>query len=77
MSEKHQKVCRALNHFQYFLIFVSAVIRCISISAFCFLLYPVGIAVGLKICASTAAIKKYKSIIKKEKPRRNSVVSKN
>ena len=44
---------------------------CVSISAFPLLgAIPVGItssAVGLKICAITAGIKKYKSIIKKKK----------
>ena len=43
---------------------------CISISAFAFLLgIPIGItrsAVGSKICAVTAGVKKYKSIIKKK-----------
>ena len=78
MSKKYKKVCRALNYIQYFLIFVSAVIRYILISAFASLVgIPVGIAVGLKIYALTATIKKYKSIIKKEKPQWDSVVSKN
>ena len=44
---------------------------CVSISAFALLVaIPVGIAssaVGIKICAITAAIKKYKSIIMKKK----------
>ena len=34
MSEKHKKVCRALNYFEDFLIFISAVSGCVSISAF-------------------------------------------
>ena len=29
MSEKHKKVCGTLNYLEYFLIFVSAVNRCV------------------------------------------------
>ena len=69
MSEKHKKLCRALNYFKHFLFLVSAVSDCVSIPAFALLVgVPVGIvssAVGLKICDITAGIKKYKSIIKK------------
>ena len=69
MSEKHQKVCWVLHYFKHFLVFVSTVSCCISISSFAPLVdVPVDIvssAVGLKICAITAGIKKYKSIIKK------------
>ena len=53
------------------LILVSIVTGCVSISAFAFLVgIPVGItsfAVGLKVRVATAWIKKYKSIIKKNK----------
>ena len=53
MSKKHKKVRRALNYFDHFLVFVSAVRNCISTSAFASLVdVPVGIAssaVGLKI----------------------------
>ena len=34
MSEKHKKVCRVLNYFEHFLIFVSAISVCVSIFAF-------------------------------------------
>ena len=51
--------------------FVSAVSSCVSIFAFASLVgVPVGIAsfaVGLRICAIMAGIKKYKSLIKKGK----------
>ena len=60
-----------MNCFEHVLVFVSAVIGCLSISAFASL---VGVtvdiasyAVGLQIWAITAAIKKFKSIIKKKK----------
>ena len=71
MSEKHKKVCKALNYFQHFLVFISAVGGCVSISAFASLIGGVPIFItsselGLKICAITAGIKQYKSIIKKK-----------
>ena len=34
MSEKHKKLCRNLNYFEQFLVFVSVVSGCLSISAF-------------------------------------------
>ena len=55
MSEKHRKLCKALNYFEHFLNFISAVSGCVSIFAFASLVgVPIGIAsssVGLKICA--------------------------
>ena len=52
---------------------------CVSISAFASLVgIPIGItssAIGLKICAITAGIKKYKSIIKKKKKNHDKIVS--
>ena len=69
MSKKHNKVCRTLNYFDYFLVFVSAVSGCVPISMFTSL---VGVAVsiessavGFDTCASTAGMKNYKSINKK------------
>ena len=51
---------------------------CVSISAFASLVgIPIGItssAIGLKICAITAGIKKYKSIIKKKKKKHDQIV---
>ena len=62
-------MCRALNYFKIFLIFASAVNGCIS--AFDSLTgVTVGIAsfaAGLKNCALTAGIVKYRSIIKKKR----------
>ena len=78
MSEKHEKVCRPLNYFEHCLVFVSAVNGSVSSSAFASL---VGVtksiarsAVGLKVCAITAAIKKYESIIKNKRKKRNKIV---
>ena len=71
MSKKHKNICTILNYIEQFLILVSTFTGCISISAFASL---IGIAIGttssligLKICATTAGVKKYKSIIKKKK----------
>ena len=68
MSKKHKKVCTALNYIEHFLILSSAITGCISISDFAsFICIQIGItssATGLKICAITAAIKKYKTKIK-------------
>ena len=67
MSEKHKIMCRALNYFEHFLVFISAVSGCVLISAFASSVgIPVGItssALGFKICAITSVIKKCKSII--------------
>ena len=63
------------NYTEQLLILVSTTTGFISISTFAFLIgIPIVItssAIGLKICAVTAGIKKYKSIIKK-----NSIVIK-
>ena len=71
MSEKYEKTCKYLNYVEKFLILVSAVTGCVSISAFASLVcVPVCIrnsAVGINICAITVGIKKYNSIIKKKK----------
>ena len=68
MRKKHKKVCTTLNYIELFLILASTITGCILISAFASL---IGItidiassAIGLKICAMTAGINKYKSIIK-------------
>ena len=71
MSRKHKKICTTLNYIEHFLILASTITGCISISAFASLIrIPIGIAssaIGLKICAMAAGIKKYKSVIKKKK----------
>ena len=71
MSEKYKKTCKYLNYVEHLLILASTVTGCVSISAFASLVcVPVGVmsyAVGMKICAITAGIKNYKSIIKKKK----------
>ena len=78
ISKKHKKVCTALNYIEHLLILASAITGCVSISGFPSLVgMSVGItssAVGLKIYAITAGIKKYKSIIKKKKKKHNKIV---
>ena len=77
MNKKHKKVCRVLNYIEYSLILISTVTGCVSISAVASLAGTlIGItssAVGLKICVSTAGIKKYKSIIKKKKKKHDKI----
>ena len=71
MSKKHKKICTTRNYIEHFLILVSTITECISISAFTSLIgIPIGImssAIGLKIYAITAGIRKSKSIIKDKK----------
>ena len=61
MSKK-QNFVRLLNYIEHFFFLASVVTGCISISAFAFLpgilIGITGSAVGLKICAITAGIKK-------------------
>ena len=61
MSEKYKKTCKYLNYIEHFLLSVSTVTDCVSISAHASLVaIPVGItssAVGVKTCANTAGIK--------------------
>ena len=71
MSKKYKKVCTTLNYIEHFLILALTITGCVSISAFASL---IGILIGitsstieLKSCTITVGVKKYKSIIKKEK----------
>ena len=71
MSKKRKKVCRVLNYIDHLLIVVSIITGCVSISGFASLVgIPIRItssAIGLKICAIAAGIRRYKSIIKEKK----------
>ena len=71
MTEKYKKTSKYLNYLEHMLTLVSTVTGCVSISAFTSLVaIPAGImssAVGIKIGATTAEIKKYKSNIRKKK----------
>ena len=69
ISRKYKKVCTTVNYIKHILILASTITWCISISAFAPLpgipIWRSSSAIGLKICAITAGIKNYKSIIKK------------
>ena len=75
---KHKKVCRVLNYIEHLLILISTVNGCFSIWAFaslvCILIENRSFAVGLKFCAITGGIIKYKSMANKEKKKHNKVV---
>ena len=77
MSKRHKKVCATINYRGDILILASAITGCVSISSFAPLAgISVGImssAIGLKICARTAGIVKYKSIIKKKKMKHDKI----
>ena len=72
------KVWTTLNFIEHIFILASAITGCLSISAFTsIVVIPLEItssAIGSKICAITAGIKKYKSIIKKKKKKHNKIV---
>ena len=78
ISKKHKMICTTLNYIEHFLILASIIIGCVSISAFTSLIgIPIRItssAIGLKTCAINAGIKKYKSIIKKNKNKYDKIV---
>ena len=62
MNQKYKKTFRYLNYVEHLSFLVSTITRCVSITAVASLLcVPVGItssAIGIKICAITAVIKK-------------------
>ena len=78
MSKKHKKVCATLIYIENFLILASTITGYISISDFASLF---GIfkeitssAIGLKTCAIAAGVKKYKSLVKKKKKKRDKIL---
>ena len=78
MGTKHKKVCTTLNYIEYLLSLISVISGCLSIFVFTSLVgIPIDITcsvVGLKICAITAGIKKYKPIVKKKKKKHDKIV---
>ena len=78
MSGKHKKTCKYLNYVEHLLILASTVTSCVSVSAFTSLVaVPFGMTsstVQPKVCAITAGIKKYRSIIKKKKNKHDETV---
>ena len=80
MCKKHKKVCTTINYIEHFLFLASTITGCVSISVFASLIgIPIRIpnsAIAVKICAITAGIKNYKTIIKKKEAWQNSIVTK-
>ena len=78
ISKKHKKVCRVLNSIDHSLIVIYTITGCVSTCAFASLVgIPIEITSSsneLRICAITAGIKKYKSIIKKKKKKHDKIV---
>ena len=78
MSEKYKKTCKYLNSVQSLLIIPSTVNCSVSISAISSLVcVPVGImssAVGIKIYAMIAVMKKSKSIIKEKNKKHDKIL---
>ena len=68
----------SLNYIEYLLSLISVISGCLSIFVFTSLVgIPIDImcsVVGLKICAITAGIKKYKPIVKKKKKKHDKIV---
>ena len=67
---RYKQTRKYLNYAEQFLILASTITGCVLILTFASLVcVPVcitGSAVGIKLCAITAGIKNYKSIIKKK-----------
>ena len=77
MRRKNKNVYTVLDYIEYQLILIFTVSGFVSISAFALAGIHIGITsseIELKICLITAGIKKYKSIIKKEKKKHDKTV---
>ena len=78
MSRKPKKISTTLNYTEHFLILASETTGCASASAFAFLIgIAIGIsssAIGLKVCAITAEIMKYQSIIKIKEEKHDKII---
>ena len=70
--------CKHLHYVEHLVTLASTITGCVSISEYTsFVAVSVGItcsAVGIKICAISAGIRKYKSIIKKKKKKHDKIV---
>ena len=78
LSKKDKRVCATVNYIEHFLVLASVITGCILFFAFASLIgIPIWItssALGLKICAITTGIKKYKSTIKDKKKKHDKIV---
>ena len=73
LSNKNKKVCTTLNYIEHFVTLVFAVTVCISISAFAFSKRNMTSSIGLNIFEIITGIKRYKSITKKTKKKRDEI----
>ena len=78
MSEKYKETCKYLNYSDCLFILASTITGSVPISAFsstvCVSWGITSSAVGIKFITITAAIKKYKSFIKKKKKNHDKIV---
>ena len=78
MSRKRKKVPTSLNYIEHFVILVTTITGCISISVFVSLLViPVGMrssAIGLKMFVTASGIKMYKSPVNKNKKKDDKII---
>ena len=78
MSRKRKKVPTSLNYIEHFVILVTTITGCISISVFVSLLVtPVGMrssAIGLKMFVTVAGIKMYNSPVNKNKKKDDKII---
>ena len=78
MCAKCKNTCKYLNYVEDLLIVSPTITNFVSISAFASLVcFPASIsssAVRIKICAITAGIKKYESVIRKKKKKHDKIV---
>ena len=77
MSKKHKKFCTTLNYIEHFLILASTSQMFYNFYFSSLLGIPIrntSSAIGLKVCAIAAGIKKYKSTIKKKKEKHDKIV---
>ena len=77
MSKKYKGFCTTLKDIEHFPILATIITERVSISTFATSVStPIGItnsAIGLKICAITTGIKKYKLVIKKKQKKHDKI----
>ena len=78
MRKKRKRICTTLNYIEHLLTLSSTVTGCVTIFTFVSLVGRVaGIAssaLGLRICAITAEIKKFMPVIKKKREKHDKIV---
>ena len=78
MSERYKKTFKYLNYVEHLLILASTITSCVSITVFaslvCVFAGITSSGVRIKICAITAEMNNYKSIIKEKKRKHDKIV---